>query len=262
MVGGQPEGRAPLGGPRRVRPHRRRRHHPRRFLRDPKDVLTSLIGIRSLSPPGPVAKGVAVTVDVRGLTFGYGSRPSPACASKAARSCSIVKRAENRLSSSSWAASCRRERRMLDGRALSELKSAQARARSWLCPSGAHPGPELPGAFVLMGRAAFAATFSVPSREDRRLAEEAVRFVGLDEHRGPGVLPAERREAETRSRRPDPAAQRPEVFLLDEPTFLDPKHEVEVMELCRKLAAEKGKTSCITLHNLEMASSIRTRWSF
>ncbi|TRZ86761.1 ABC transporter ATP-binding protein [bacterium] len=42
--------------------------------------------------------------------------------------------------------------------------------------------------------------------------------------------------------------------LIDEPTtFLDPKHEVEVMSLCRRLASDKGKTVIVTLHNLEMA---------
>ena len=50
-------------------------------------------------------------------------------------------------------------------------------------------------------------------------------------------------------------AQSTEIFLLDEPTtFLDPKHEVEVMNLCWKLALDKGKTVIVTLHNLEMAA--------
>jgi iron complex transport system ATP-binding protein len=49
-------------------------------------------------------------------------------------------------------------------------------------------------------------------------------------------------------------AQSAEILLLDEPTtFLDPKHEVEIMNLCRKLALDKGKTVIVTLHNLEMA---------
>ena len=107
--------------------------------------------------------------------------------------------------------------------------------------------------FVLMGRAAFVPTFSVPSREDRRLAEDAVRYVGLAgfEDREFSQLSSGERRLALVART---LAQSPDVLLLDEPTtFLDPKHEVEVMELCRKLAAEKGKTVIVTLHNLEMA---------
>ena len=49
-------------------------------------------------------------------------------------------------------------------------------------------------------------------------------------------------------------AQSAEILLLDEPTtFLDPKHEIEVMNLCRKLALDRGKTVIAVLHNLEMA---------
>ena len=108
--------------------------------------------------------------------------------------------------------------------------------------------------FVLMGRAAFIPTFSVPSREDRRQAEEAIRLRRPGRVRGPGVLAAEQRRDGGWPSSPGRWPRAPTSLLLDEPTtFLDPKHEVEVMELCRKLAVEKGKTVIVTLHNLEMA---------
>ena len=143
---------------------------------------------------------------------------------------------------------------LLEGRDLSELKSPErARLISYV-PQELAPALNYRVLdFVLMGRAAFVPTFSVPSREDRRLAEEAIGFVGLAgfEDREFSQLSSGERRLALVART---LAQSPEVLLLDEPTtFLDPRHEVEVMDLCRKLASEKGKTVIITLHNLEMA---------
>ncbi len=107
--------------------------------------------------------------------------------------------------------------------------------------------------FVLTGRAAFLPTFGAPSDEDVGLAEEALRYVGLDGHLRRTFL-----ELSSGERRlvliARALAQGSDVLLLDEPTsFLDPRHEVETMALCRRLADEKGKTIIVTLHNLEMA---------
>ncbi len=107
--------------------------------------------------------------------------------------------------------------------------------------------------FVLTGRAAFLPTFGAPSGQDVGLAEEALRYVGLDGHLRRSFL-----ELSSGERRlvliARALAQGSDVLLLDEPTsFLDPRHEVETMALCRRLADEKGKTIIVTLHNLEMA---------
>jgi iron complex transport system ATP-binding protein len=107
--------------------------------------------------------------------------------------------------------------------------------------------------FVLTGRAAFIAAFSAPSGHDIRLAEGALRYVGLASHIGRPFL-----ELSSGERRlvliARALAQESDILLLDEPTsFLDPRHEVETMALCRRLADEKGKTIIVTLHNLEMA---------
>jgi iron complex transport system ATP-binding protein len=108
--------------------------------------------------------------------------------------------------------------------------------------------------FVLTGRAAFLPAFSSPSAHDVRLAEEALHFVGLNGHARRPFL-----ELSSGERRLVLVAralvQESAILLLDEPTsFLDPRHEVEVMALCRRLAEEKGKTIIVTLHNLEMAA--------
>lgn len=201
-----------------------------------------------------------MTVDVRALIFGYGEfRLSvPGLRFESRKVVSIVGRngagKSTLLKLLGGILPAPKRSVLLDGRALSELKSAErARLISYV-PQELAPALNYRVIdFVLMGRASFVPTFSVPSREDRRLAEEAIRFVGLDgfEDREFSQLSSGERRLALVART---LAQSPQVFLLDEPTtFLDPKHEVEVMELCRKLAAEKGKTVIVTLHNLEMA---------
>lgn len=107
--------------------------------------------------------------------------------------------------------------------------------------------------FVLTGRSAFIPAFSSPARRDIEAAREALLFVGLEgfEDRPFFELSSGERRLVLIART---LAQRPEVLLLDEPTtFLDPRHEVEVMELVRRLADETGKTVIVTLHALDMA---------
>ncbi|PZA06372.1 MULTISPECIES: heme ABC transporter ATP-binding protein [unclassified Meiothermus] len=54
-------------------------------------------------------------------------------------------------------------------------------------------------------------------------------------------------------------AQEPRLLLLDEPTnHLDPKHQVEVMALCRRLA-EGGLGVAVVLHDLNLASLFADR---
>ncbi|MCJ7611969.1 MAG: ABC transporter ATP-binding protein [Candidatus Aminicenantes bacterium] len=107
--------------------------------------------------------------------------------------------------------------------------------------------------FVVMGRAAHLSLFSLPSAEDVRLAEESLAFVGLQSFASRPYF-----ELSSGERRliliARALAQRADVLLLDEPTsFLDPKHEIEILELTRKLAVERGQTILLTLHNLDMA---------
>ncbi len=107
--------------------------------------------------------------------------------------------------------------------------------------------------FVLTGRAAFLSPFSSPGHLDVEAAREALSFVGLSGFEGRPFF-----ELSSGERRlvliARTLAQRSDILLLDEPTtFLDPRHEAEVMELVRRLAVEKGKTVVVTLHALDMA---------
>jgi len=107
--------------------------------------------------------------------------------------------------------------------------------------------------FVLMGRASYISPFALPSREDARAAEEALDFVGLGRYgaRAISELSSGERRLALIARS---LAQESAILLMDEPTtFLDPRHETELLNLVRKLAREKQKTIVVTLHGLEMA---------
>lgn len=52
-------------------------------------------------------------------------------------------------------------------------------------------------------------------------------------------------------------AQEPELIVLDEPTsFLDVKHKIELLEILRSMAKERGVTILMSLHEIDLASKI------
>lgn len=109
------------------------------------------------------------------------------------------------------------------------------------------------GEFVLMGRAAHIPLFAVPAEADLRFAREALDYVGLGRYTERPVyqLSSGERRLVLIARA---LAQMSDILILDEPTtFLDPKHEVELLDLAKKLAGERKKTILLTLHNLNTA---------
>jgi len=143
---------------------------------------------------------------------------------------------------------------LVDGRDLADLKSwERARLVCYVPQEHDTTFNYTVSDFVLMGRAAYISPFALPSQEDTAAAVEALDFVGLAGYadRAISELSSGERRLVLIARA---LAQQSEILLMDEPTtFLDPKHETEVLELVRKLAAEKMKTILVTLHSLEMA---------
>lgn len=142
----------------------------------------------------------------------------------------------------------------LDGRDMTELREAERARLIGYVPQEHNPIFNYSVLdFVLMGRAAYLGLFSLPSERDVRASEEALEFVGLAGFAGRPYF-----ELSSGERRliliARSLAQRARILLLDEPTsFLDPKHEIEILELSRKLAVERGQTILLTLQNLDMA---------
>lgn len=107
--------------------------------------------------------------------------------------------------------------------------------------------------FVLMGRAAYISPFSSPSGKDRKISEKALEYVGISDYATRPIF-----ELSSGERRlvliARALAQEAEIMLLDEPTsFLDPRHESEILDFIARLASEKNMTILLTLHDLEMA---------
>ncbi len=142
----------------------------------------------------------------------------------------------------------------IDGRDLSRLKGRErARIVSYVPQEPSYTFNYSVLDFTLTGRAAFIPPFSPPSRADFDISKEALRYVGLEDYPERPFL-----ELSSGERRlvliARSLAQQSGILLLDEPTsFLDPRHEIETMELVRRLAEDKGKTVLVTLHNLDLA---------
>lgn len=144
----------------------------------------------------------------------------------------------------------------VDGRDLVRFKSAERARRIGFVPQ--EHGSAFNYAvldFVLLGRAAHLGLLSSPSVEDERLARDALDYVGLRAFaaRPIGQLSSGERRLALIARA---LAQATDILLMDEPTtFLDMRHETEILDLVRRLAREAGKTVVCTLHNLDLALS-------
>lgn len=92
------------------------------------------------------------------------------------------------------------------------------------------------------------------SHEDERIVTEALRATGVSElsDRSVQELSGGQRQRVWIAML---LAQNAPIMLLDEPTtFLDVPHQLEVLELCRRLNHEDGRTLVLVLHDLNQAA--------
>ncbi|GER68811.1 iron ABC transporter ATP-binding protein [Weizmannia acidilactici] len=92
------------------------------------------------------------------------------------------------------------------------------------------------------------------NKEDERLIDEAIAYLGLEEYGDQylGQLSGGQRQ---RAYIAMVLAQNTEYILLDEPlNNLDMKHSVQIMKVLRELADELGKTILIVIHDINFAS--------
>lgn len=153
-----------------------------------------------------------------------------------------------------------RGRVWLDGRALASL-SAQQIARHIAVVAQA---VELPPGFtafeiVLMGRVPHLAWWQNENARDKQIARAAMQVTGtwsLAERLVNHLSGGERQRVVIARA----LAQEPQILLLDEPTaHLDIKHQIEVMELVRRLNRERGLAVLIVSHDLNLAAQYCSR---
>ncbi|HEY8537751.1 MAG TPA: ABC transporter ATP-binding protein, partial [Steroidobacteraceae bacterium] len=111
---------------------------------------------------------------------------------------------------------------------------------------------------VLVGRHPHIGFWRWESERDKEIAREALALVGLSEleERELGTLSGgERRRVAIATL----LAQDPNILILDEPlNHLDPHHQLSVLQLLRKRAAE-GRTIVMSLHDVGLAARFTDR---
>ena len=143
---------------------------------------------------------------------------------------------------------------LLDGADIAGLGTKEVARRVGLLPQSAVvPGGMLVRDLVARGRFPHQGMFRQWSREDRAAVEEAMEMVGVTEL---AARPVDELSGGQRQRVwiALALAQGTETILLDEPTtFLDLAHQVDILQLCRRLNTD-GRTVVAVLHDLNQAA--------
>jgi iron complex transport system ATP-binding protein len=144
---------------------------------------------------------------------------------------------------------------LLDGKAIHERPTREVARALALLPQGVEaPGGLRVSELVAYGRFPWQRGFGAPTAADReaigwalhvtateRLADRPVDTLSGGERQRAWIAMA--------------LAQRTDLLLLDEPTtFLDIGHQIEILELVRRLNAERGITIVMVLHDLNHAA--------
>lgn len=109
---------------------------------------------------------------------------------------------------------------------------------------------------VGMGRSPYTGFWGRMNENDRRIVDESISLVGIDNLRGRMIQTLSDGERQKVMIAKALAQETPIIFL-DEPTaFLDYPSKVEIMQLLQRLAREKGKTVFLSTHDLELALQI------
>ncbi len=139
----------------------------------------------------------------------------------------------------------------VDGRKVSDYRRRDlARVVSFVPQADVPADDYTVRAFVEMGRYPHLATWSALSVDDRRVVDEALELTEIDHL---SVRPMKTLSGGERQRVWIAAAlaQGGTILLLDEPTsFLDYRHQVQILDLLGRLHAESGFTVVAVTHDL------------
>ena len=143
----------------------------------------------------------------------------------------------------------------LDGTSLKELSRMSIARQIAVVPQQFHVSFAFTAAeIVMLGRIPFLKPFAEESESDKRSVADALEMVGigkLQERRFDELSGGERQKVILAMA----LAQEPKLLLLDEPTaHLDISHQIEILELVKKLNVERGLTVLAAIHDLNLAS--------
>ena len=145
----------------------------------------------------------------------------------------------------------------IDSGSISKLSNKElAKKLSVMLTERIEPELMTCGQVVAMGRYPYTNSFGKLTDEDARLVYEAldmVRARELEERPFSDVSDGQRQ----RIMLARAICQEPSVIVLDEPTsYLDIRHKIELLDILRKMAAEKNVAVIMSLHEIDLAAKI------
>ena len=148
----------------------------------------------------------------------------------------------------------------LDGQAIRTLPTTEVARRLAVLPQGPSAPPGMTVAeLVEQGRYPHAGALRMLRQQDHQAIRTALALTGMEAFAArplDGLSGGERQRAWIALA----LAQDTPILLLDEPTtFLDIGHQLEVLELVRRLNRERGLTIVLVLHDLNQAARYADR---
>jgi ABC-type cobalamin/Fe3+-siderophores transport system ATPase subunit len=149
---------------------------------------------------------------------------------------------------------------LLDGAEINSLPTREVARRLALLPQGVEaPAGVTVGSLVELGRLPHIGRLGSLRRDDREAIEWALEVTDLLAFRDRAVDSLSGGERQ-RAWLALSLAQRTSLLLLDEPTtYLDVRHQLEVLMLVQRLNREHGLTVCWVLHDLNAAVAFSDR---
>lgn len=144
---------------------------------------------------------------------------------------------------------------LLDGRDIHDHPTREVARVLALLPQAPHAPEGLTVTeLVSFGRFPYRGWFDAEAPQDRVYVREAIHAVGIDDlaDRPVRTLSGGQRQ---RAWIAMALAQQTDWILFDEPTtFLDLGHQIEILDLLRRLNRQQGKTIVMALHDLNLAA--------